>query len=160
MPAAALGRGANAIRRTAERDDRSAVYPVRRNIAGAIAAVAAGVIENTVQHHADAALLCLGAEAAEVRLCAQQRIDFLVVRCVIAVITLRFKNRTEIERCYVESPEVVQLFCNAREGSAKKTRPGSSPCSSGSSIGSCQLWWITQRLTIPVASGDGRRPGR
>ena len=61
-----------------------------------INAVAAGMGKNPVQNNGDPRLVRGIAQTLEILLRAQQRVDFLIVGRIVAVIGMGLKNRVEI----------------------------------------------------------------
>ena len=67
-----------------------------------IDALSPRMVEDAVEHHVDAALFRLRAERAEVRFIAEQRVNFLIVRRVVTVVGVRFKNGVQINAGHAE----------------------------------------------------------
>ena len=67
-----------------------------------INAVAARVAENTVEQNVNVALFRRRAQRAEVFLIAEQRVNFLIVRRVVTVVGVRFKNGVQINAGHAE----------------------------------------------------------
>ena len=67
-----------------------------------INAVAARVAENAVEQNVNVALFRRRAQRAEVFLIAEQRVNFLIVRRVVTVVGMRFKNGVQINAGHAE----------------------------------------------------------
>ena len=87
-------------------------------------ALAPGVVEHTVKHDTDAALLRLCAKRAEVLLIAEQRVDAFIAGRVVAVVGGGLKDRAEIKRRHAKRGQIVQLFRNALQVAAEKVAAG------------------------------------
>ena len=85
-----------------------------------IAADIAGVIENAVEHHADAPLFRFSAEKGKIRLGAQHGVDAKIVGRIIPVIGGRLKNRAEVQGGDTKALQVIQLGKDAGQAAAKK----------------------------------------
>ena len=80
--------------------------------------VAAAVVPHAVENHRDAHLGGLVAQAPEVLLGTQHRIDVQVVGRIVAVITLRLEDRVEVDDGHAQALEVAELLADALEGAA------------------------------------------
>ena len=85
-----------------------------------IAAVAAGVVEHSVQHHVDAPLPGLPAQAAEILLRAQHGVHLVVVPGVVAVVAVRLKDGAEVEGGNPQALQIVQLLLNSGQTAAEE----------------------------------------
>ena len=62
-----------------------------------VAAVAARVAEDTVEDDADALRLRRVDEMAEVLVRAEDRVDLMVIACVVVMVALRLKDRVQVD---------------------------------------------------------------
>ena len=85
-----------------------------------IDALSPRVVEDTVEHHVDAALFRLRAERAEVRFIAEQRVNALIAGGVVAVVGRGLEDRAEVECRHTERDEVVELFRDPLQVTAEK----------------------------------------
>ncbi len=85
-----------------------------------IDALSPRVVEDTVEHHVDAALFRLRAERAEVRFIAEQRVNALIAGGVVAVVGRGLEDRAEVECRHTERGEVVELFRDPLQVTAEK----------------------------------------
>ena len=85
-----------------------------------IDALSPRMVEDTVEHHVDAALFRLRAEHAEVRFIAEQRVNALITGRVVAVVGRGLEDRAEVECRHTERGEVVELFRDPLQVTAEK----------------------------------------
>ena len=83
------------------------------SLAVEINAVASGVAEHAVKQNTDAELPGCTAERAEVLRIPEQRVNVCIIRRVVAVIGMRFKNGVEVHTRYAEALEVRQLLLDS-----------------------------------------------
>ena len=84
-----------------------------------INAVRAGVVEHAVQNDRNAFLLCFFAQGNKVVVRAEQRVDVFVIRRVVAVVGMRFKNGVEIQAGHAEAFQIIELLLDALEVAAE-----------------------------------------
>ena len=85
-----------------------------------VAAVTAGVIEHTVQNHADSAGLTGLQQSRQGLFSPQHRVHRFIVPGIIAMIGGRVKHRIEVQGSHAERRKVIQLFRNAVQRSPKE----------------------------------------
>ena len=78
------------------------------------------MVKHAVQNHPDAPRLCLGAEGLKILLAAKHRVDFRVVRRVVAVGGGGLENGAHVQSRDAQRRQLVQLGGDARQGTAEK----------------------------------------
>ena len=76
---------------------------------------AAGVVEDAVQHHADAAGVRRVEQLAQRRVAAQHRVHLVVVVRVIAMVRARLEDRVEVDGVDPQVGQVVQVLGHAEQ---------------------------------------------
>ena len=92
-----------------------------------IDAVAARVVEDAVHDHMHPALFCCGAQMLEVGLRAEQGVDFGVIRRIVPVVGVRFKDGVQVDAGHAEGLQIGELFFDALQVPAKVVRIGDDP---------------------------------
>ena len=122
-----------------------------------IPAVAAGMVEHTVQHHMHPQRPGPPAQPAEILLCTQHGVHLLIIPGIIPVVAVRLKDRTEVNRRHMEAPQILQLLLDPPQGPAKEIPVG---------IGHLllrqlhQLPPVLMDQAVPQHPGGVRRPSR
>ena len=80
--------------------------------------VSAAVVPHAVKNHRDAHLGGIVAQAPEVLLGTQHRVDAQVVGRIVAVVALRLEDWVEVDDGHAQALEVAELLANALEGAA------------------------------------------
>ena len=89
------------------------MWPVLQDVVE-LEKAAAGVIEHAVQHDANVPGMGLADQFPQSGVAAQQRIDFLVIVRVVAMIAGRLEDRVQIDRVDAEVGQVVQVLGDAQ----------------------------------------------
>ncbi len=76
---------------------------------------AAGVIEDTVQHHPDAPGVSRVQQLPQRRIAAQHRIHLVVIMGVIAMVRARPEDRVEVDGVDPQVAQVIQMLDHAQQ---------------------------------------------
>ena len=85
-----------------------------------VTAVIARVVKNAVKDQAHTVSLCFLNQMIQRRIAAEHFVHFHVIACVILMIGIGFEDRTEVQCRDTEGSQIIQLFGNTPQVSAKK----------------------------------------
>ncbi len=91
--------------------------------------------EHAVEHDADTVLLGGAAQAGEILLAAQKWVDAAVIRCIVAVVGMGFKDGIEVKAGDAQRLQIGELLPDAFQVPAKKVGIGDLPFAVGTPLG-------------------------
>ena len=82
------------------------------------------MVEYSVQHYADAALMRLLYQLFQIGVCSEPLIHDMIIINIIFMVGIRLENRRQIEGIHAELLYVVQILCDSRNVSSRKALRG------------------------------------